>query len=1154
MTPPAAPSRPAVPTRPHRDDHNPSLPQWAASDPFRSVWVSASAGTGKTKVLTDRVLRLLLPRPDGTPGTRPHRILCLTYTRAAAGEMTLRINKVLGDWAILPPEELYTSLEKTIGGAPTEDMLKAARQLFAQVVDTPGGLKIMTIHAFCQSVLGRFPLEAGILPHMSVLDDATASGLLKNAMMAHALENVQAETPYARLCAELSESDLQELLQKALQDFPQIQNFFDIYPQHEAQISALRTAYAAPQEGDVQDVLHSFCRIIDTPDLHRFAQALACGAKTDQARGVDLCAWLASDLLQRVRMYDSFKALFLTQKGELRSAPTKGTQAALEDAYDVQQAVGHKILTTEDRLKALRLVGLTHDLLSFTKDVQARYQQEKDRHGGLDYNDLILKTLSLLKRAGKGAAWVLYKLDDGLDHILLDEAQDTNPAQWNIISLLVEEFFSGQGQREDVRTLFVVGDEKQSIYRFQGAALEMFQYMRGMLGDKAIDAGVAWRNESLYVSFRSTRSVLEFVDAAFSTDPMRKDIGVPIEEDLTHISFREGHAGRVELWPLIEPEDPAIRTPWDSPVRIRTYQSEKARLAERIAKQIDLWLKEKRLLPSKGRPVRPGDIMILVRRRSVLVDLLVRALKSRNIPISGADRLILNHHIAVKDLLSLASFALQPRDNLALAEVLRSPFIDLDPQTLEDWCYERSGDLWPHILAHAPDALKNWLMHLPEQAARSPFAFFYEILNTPCPAHPSSGLAALRARLGEDCLDVLDEFLQMVQGYEQEYLPQLQSFLLWQDTNPVEIKKEQSGTENAVRIMTAHGAKGLQAPIVILPDTTRNKNGVQKKIPRLLLPQRTESSVPLWSPRKALECDAYTQALEKIAAQETAEYKRLFYVAATRAEDELIICDIRPKRAEDTDSWYHYAAEAFTALGDAVYEESAGFDPNVNVRVYAHAQSTPPDLAAPQEQTDESESAPVPAWAYLSPPEEPHPPRPLRPSRPSEDEPASVSPKQMGADIRFRRGTLTHTLLQFLPDLPDAQRERTGAAFLAVNAADFSEDVRHDILVETLRVMRTSSFADIFSPQAQAEVPVSGHLPSGQLLSGQIDRLLIGAQEILIIDYKTNRPPPQDSRDIPKAYRAQMQAYRDALAQIYPHHKIRCALLWTYGPHLMEIL
>ncbi len=1124
-------------------DIDPNVKQWRASDPLYNVWVSASAGTGKTKVLSDRVLRLLLPRHNGQGATPPHRILCLTYTKAAASEMTLRINERLAQWVIMSDEALAESLKKTTGSMPDEKMLRAARQLFARVVDTPGGLKIMTIHAFCQSILGRFPLEAGILPQIEILDDGMARELLRQSVLDVVKGDQEGAERFSRLVIELGEAALFDRLKDCLGQRDQMEDFFQRHTNIADQEAALRAAFDAPAVSEdelCRQVISSF----DRTEFMDFAQAMAQGLKTDQAHSEKLYHWLSLSEAEKIAAVDDMTQVFLTKEKTPRklSAHMKATFPNAEGFHD---DISMTLIALADQIAAIKQVYLTLDILNIAHAVESHFMQQKRAQGMLDYNDLILTTYRLLTYAKKAVPWVLYKLDGGIDHILLDEAQDTNPIQWDIIKLFADEFFQNP-QEGALRTLFVVGDEKQSIYRFQGAALEDFQFMRTYFALQAATYGAPWHDESLTISFRSTRSVLGFVDAAFASPRMQNDIGVQDGDVLQHISFRRRQEGRVTLWPLIPYEKKEKPDVWELPINIKERMSSRARLADKIAQQIKQWISEGRPLISKGRSIEPGDIMVLVRSRNEFVEHLIRALKAQFIPVSGADRLVLNEHIAVKDLLSLAKFALQSRDDLALAEILKSPFIGWDDETLEQVAHGRTGTLWQSLRASQHGDVIDWLEAIQGRVNDAPFEFFFDVINHPCPADERSGLRALQARLGGDCLDVVDEFLIAVQTYQLQQSRLLQSFMVWQTQNPIEIKREFEGQENAVRIMTVHGAKGLQAPIVFLPDTLRGSSAIQKNVPRLIFPRRSGADVPMWSPRKEVDSKNYIKIHDKIAAQENAEYKRLFYVAATRAEDELIICGAEGGHKGHEDSWYYYAQNGFEALGDAVEQED-------ECLIYRHLQDPSADSEASKVYHAQQNVAPLPEWVFRNAPEEPLPPRPLRPSRPSEEEPSVLSPRQQDGHRRYRRGLLTHTLLQFLPAIADDKRAQVGKLYLDRQAKDLEESVREDILREVLTLMRESAFADIFGPNSQAEVAVSGLLPSGRLISGQIDRLVVRGDEVLIIDYKTNRPQPAAPSDVPPVYMAQMRAYKEALMKIYPDKQIRAALLWTYGAVLMEL-
>ncbi len=1122
---------------------DPNVSQRRASDPAHSVWVGASAGTGKTKVLTDRVLRLLLPRADGQPGTAPHRILCLTFTRAAASEMLQRVNRILGLWAVADDETLTAALQDLTGTMPTKAQMQAARQLFAAVVDVPGGLKIMTIHAFCQSILVRFPLEAGVPPHATVIDEAAAGALLLKARddsLAKARREPDSPlgTALRRLAAVQNEDQFNRLLGGLCSERRQLQKSAarpnELYER-------LCGFFGLSPVEDEETMIGAACRdeAFDKDGLARAAAALAGGSKTDQARGADLQLWLAHHPAERAVRFEAYSALFLTTKGEPRARlATKSVLSADPSIEDTLGTEAARLAALAEFLKARRCAVLTRDLITAGQAMAARYQHLKDAQAALDYDDLIDATLSLFDNSAM-AAWVLYKLDGGLDHILVDEAQDTNPEQWQIITHLCEEFFSGHGARDDtVRTLFAVGDEKQSIYSFQRAAPQEFDRMR-----RHFAATAQAREETLDISFRSVPSVLRLVDEVFRPDGIRAGLGA---QPVSHRSFRRGQAGLAELWPLCTPDESAAEPPWTPPTKPVETPSGAAKLAAQIATQIRDWLDDGELIPSLARPIQPGDILILVRTRTAFVTQLVRALKTRNIPVSGVDRMVLGEQIAVMDLCALAQAALLPADDLSLACVLKSPLVGLDEEQLFALAHNRTGSLWQALQddpAYSPVA--GWLETLISATAQTgPYAFFAQILQSPCPADPVSGLRAMRARLGEDALDPLDEFLNAALDYERSHIPSVQGFLLWQRQGDLTIKRELEEAGQAVRIMTVHGAKGLQAPVVIMPDTTRT--AASRRLDTLLWPDKTGLDFPLWAPRSEDFPLLYKRARAQLDKRMEEEYRRLLYVALTRAEDRLYICGYQGKKPPVEECWYHYVAAAFARL------DEASTLPDSRIRL-SSPQIRAPDRAAPADDRDHGDAVPLPGWLYAPAPAEPDPPRPLMPSRPAMTAPAVRSPLDQGADgHRFQRGLVTHSLLQYLPGLPPDKRHKAAAGYVSRTAPDLPAALQDEIVSETMAILDHPDYAAFFGPGALAEVPVTG-LVNGLAVSARIDRLLVTADTVSLVDYKTNRPPPQNEAAIPGAYRAQMKAYRDIVAAIYPDHAIACYLLWTDGPRLMKL-
>lgn len=1141
--------------------------QRRAANPASSAWVGASAGTGKTKVLTDRVLRLLLPRPDGTPGTPPHKILCLTYTKAAAGEMALRISATLGKWAVLPDEALDEALAALLGHEPGQAVHDAARRLFAGVVDAPGGLKILTIHSFCKSVLSRFPVEAGVLPGFRLLADGEA-----DILFSHALESVlrRAEEektgPLAESLNDLAtaqdETTLRSTLRALCAERHQLTDALTRYFGVEGIYTALCHELGHEPGQRPADIMDMTCRdgAFDGPGLR--AAALALG----KLKGVEalktaahLATWCAAPEGSRTGHFADHERVFFTHEGQPRKRIyPKEIERNQPDIARILDAEAARVGTAREALRAARCAMMTRALLHLGCAVLDGYDTLKAGRGALDYEDLVLRTLGLLD--GKSAnmtraamiPWVMYKLDQGLDHILIDEAQDTNPEQWRIIEALADDFFSGVGARDDLpRTLFTVGDEKQSIFSFQRAAPDRFAAMRRAFSEKIRGAGARMDSVALDVSFRSTPSVLRLVDGVFADPQTRAGLGS--EGEIHHRAHRAGQAGVAELWPLYTPPDKDTENedPWAPPLTLRDAPTGAARAAEGVATQIRDWLDRGENLPSHNRPVEPGDILILVRTRTRFVGQLVRALKVRGIPVTGVDRMVLTDQIAVEDLLAASRFALLPEDDLTLACLLKSPLIGWNEEALYDLAQGRSGSLWDALKEKESNKsidspLLSWLRGLIRRAGQDrPYEFLARILQEPCPADPQgSGLRAIRARLGEDVADPLDELLNAALSHENVEIPSLQGFVHWIERDAPEIKRELDEARGRVRIMTVHGSKGLQAPIVILPDTVRT-NPARRN--RILWPDKSDLPVPVWSARKDDDPAPYRCAMERIVAREEEEYRRLLYVALTRAEDRLYITGYRGARAPSADGWYDMVARGFESLPDAEKEER---EDGMILRL-TNPQTAPPDRL-PRPRDEEEEEAAAPDWLFTPPPPEPDPPRPLVPTRPSGVEPAAASPLSPGDAYRFQRGILTHRLLQLLPDLAQNAQEEACQTYLERQKGDLPDSVCRDIAREVLAILRHPDHAALFGPGSMAEVPVTG-LVGGRIISGQIDRLLVTPQEIRIIDFKTNRPPPLDERDIPKIYRDQMRAYRDALTLVWPDRPIRCALLWTDGPRIMEV-
>lgn len=1130
--------------------------QNAASDPAVSAFVTASAGSGKTKLLTDRLLRLLLG------GARPERLLCLTFTKAAAAEMATRLNHRLGDWAVAAPEALAEDLRRLLERDASRAETARARAAFAAVLELPGGMRIATLHGFAQSLLQAFPLEAGLPPGFSVLEEMDAAAELAAArdaaLPSHAalplLATLASGKALGGLMAELrrAEPRLDAALQRAggaALLAPRIARALGLAPG--TTLAGLHHALAhSPEEAGL-------CRAA--------AMLLASTNANDQKRGAAIRRFLAlATPAERVAALADWQSIFLTQTGSVRSEKLLATKGGMGAAMQAQALAilcpeGERLFAGLETLKALNLFEATEAALGLGLPVLGRFRLAKERIGRLDYDDLIAAAGRLLQ--DPGSAWVLFKLDGGLDHVLLDEAQDSNPEQWGIARALTSDFFSGQATRENAppRTVFAVGDVKQSIYGFQGADAAGLPRAQGEFALAVRAADETFRAVSLEVSFRSAPPVLQLVDAVFMAGPACPGV-VPPGEALKHLPDRAGAAGLVELWPLQTPDAAQEPPAWDVPETPTAEAGPDARLAAALARRLRHMIDHERLParhegdPGQGRRIRPGDILVLVRRRDAFLAQLVRALKEQDVPVGGVDRMVLIEQLAVQDVLATLDALLLPQDDLQLAAALKSPIFGLDDEDLFALAHGRPAALHARLMAErgaetrigrAADllaALQSRADHLP------PHALIAELLGE------RGGRARLLARLGPDAADPLDELLTAALAHERAHPASLQGFLHWLRRAAAEVKREPDTSADLVRVMTVHGAKGLQAPIVILPDTTGSP-------PRSAGLRWTEDELPLWAPRKeGFAAPAYETADLARAERENEESNRLLYVALTRAEDRLLVCGWHRGKKPPDECWYRKIEAGFLnldALEEVVFAPQGwGAEPT------GFAEGPLLRLASPQTDPRRDESrrqagaaATLPAWA-LAPARPVEAPGIATPSHMEDDEAElpAAAPHAPSDPLgrRFRRGNLIHALLQSLPDLPEASRAEVGRAYLSRPGQGLDAAQAEEILAEALGVMADPAIAAAFGPGSLAEAPLAGRI-GGRLILGQVDRLLVGPDRILVLDFKTNRPPPATTDGAPPAYLRQMAAYRAVLRAAFPDRPVECALVWTYGARAMPL-
>jgi ATP-dependent helicase/nuclease subunit A len=896
--------------------------------------------------------------------------------------------------------------------------------------------------------------------------------------------------------------------------------------------------------------------IVDGPNLPRsrwrdIALVLDTGAKSETDHAARLREALVFTGSEQVEKY---LGVFLTdERTPRKTVLTKkfcDNNPAVVRAFDAESV---RIATLIERRRAVLIRDRTQAFLQIATVAAANYRREKQERGLLDYDDLIDKTLEMLDRVSPG--WVHYKLDRGVDHVLIDEAQDTSPRQWEIVAHIISDFTSGKGARDGVvRTIFAVGDEKQSIFSFQGAAPREFDARRRLLQRKFLDAGLKFDPVSFTYSFRSGPAILQAVDHVFREQEIYRSIhsvesGYPI-----HNSLADAGPSLIDLWDLQQPEIKQDIEGWRAPFDGLSQTSPEVRLARRIQSEIKRLVDGGTVTGSAGkrRPLRYGDMLVLVRRRGNAFDAVIQALKHANIPVAGADRLKLTEHIAIIDLMNLADALLLPRDDLALAVALKSPLFGLTDDDLFTLAWQRKGSLRQSLSVHAATdrRLRDALDRLNECERRfdveTPFAFFAWLLGS------DGGRARILRRLGHEANDALDEFLELALNYERKAPASLQGFMAWLRAADTEVKRDMEISRDEVRVMTVHGAKGLEAAVVFLVDTTSSPSDTQR--PRLI---RLPEGVMVWAGKKADDPAVVAAGRTAMLAEIEDEYRRLLYVAMTRAADRLIVGGCMPGNANSVRkySWYDLVRAGLvnSGLHEQTIETSDG-----PIKRYARPDeldSVKGVAAAPVPKLPIE----LPTWLRISAPSEARADQLLRPSDRDDDENRPVrggQSIQLRADA-LRRGTLVHRLLQSLPDLPSERRQKAALDYLARNAGDWAVGDRQALASRVLALIEDGRFAPVFGPGSRAEVPIAGKLerpgrPAAQV-SGQIDRLVIGPAEVLIVDYKTNYAPPGVADGAPSSYVRQLALYRAVLGRLYPHLPIRAALLWTETPELMEI-
>ncbi len=1083
-----------------------TLAQNKAARPDVSTWLTANAGSGKTRVLTDRVARLLLR------GVLPQNILCLTYTKAAASEMQNRLFKTLGSWAMLDDASLARALE-ALGEAAPKDLGKA-RTLFAAAIEAPGGLKIQTIHSLCSIILRQFPLEAGVTPNFQEIDDAG-----KKQVVDHCLEALAVAHPdRLELTAKEHPSGLADLAKEVI---GKAGGFREPVTRKE-----IFRVFEVPEDKTDLDIIQEYLTTADISFLRSMVSVLLNQGSANDHKLAHKIQALPDTVGDTA--FSIVESCVLTKDG----VPPKRkiiTNKVSSDQHlgpllpEIEDLTG-RIVDARNARASLKAANRTYVIHEFARLLLPAYEREKAYRGVLDFDDLITKTKDLL--TDRSLEWVLYKLDGRIEHILVDEAQDTGPAQWDVIEALAAEMTSGQGDRD--RTLFVVGDKKQSIYSFQGADAAGFD-QRGKTFRSRLADGPGMQEGALLYSFRSSTAILQAVDAVFANNPSLGE-----DEQSHHIAFHQDMPGRVDFWPLVEPPEQEDLPAWFDTRYTTVAQNAPVQLAEKVAETIEALLKSGTIPRKDGgfRRIQAGDILVLVQRRSALFDRIIAACKGRDLPMAGADRLKVGSELAVRDILALLSFLALPEDCLSLAAALRSPLFGWDEQDLFSLAAKRPKNrlLWAELRDRKGEFSDT---HAKLEALRAlvDFARPFELIDTILSEF--RGRQNLLERLGPEAEEGIDELLNQALAYETADVPSLTGFLAEARSSETDIKREADSTGNAIRVMTVHGAKGLESPVVILPDTTferSNKGGKFIKGP---------NNLTIMTGNKGTNPSLLDDALEAQKNADAAERDRLLYVAMTRAENWLIVCGVKGQKTDLSGSWFGKVEAGLLALNAESYETPTG--PGLRLQ---HG-----DWSA--DVTAETEAVEDPALS----------PRCFGPAPPADKSTKLLAPSDLGgakttgtgaldeAEAR-QRGRQIHRLLEHMRDANDVE---TGRNTLAQMGADAPAEADIPALLDEAKVVLTNH-PDLFAGQGLAEVEITGFSPTANArISGTIDLLVVKDDRIMAIDFKTNAGLPSTPDDTPESIKRQMGAYLECLEAIYPDKAIDLAVLWTKTADLMPL-
>ncbi|CAK6508316.1 MAG: exodeoxyribonuclease V subunit beta [Rickettsia endosymbiont of Ixodes ricinus] len=842
--------------------------QQQASDPNYSVWVSASAGTGKTKILTDRFLRLLIT------GVEPSNILCLTFTNAAAVEMQARINSRLKYLSLCNAEKLEKELFLMSGDKPSPQETENAKTLYNKILNSNEPLNIYTIHAFCQKILKIFPLEAGITPEFKILEETKLQDIFLNIRNELYLSDEHNDLIKV-LLNRFHEITLQDIFTEIIEQKIKFKKLFT-HKTISKEISNKRLAL-----GQLNNIYDEIENLFAEYDLEIKAQEIFFTKDGKKRKSL-----LSKELTRK------YPKLLL----ELEKITSEIYR--LDELRRIEELEYHTNLLTK----------LAHIILK-------KYDSYKEENNLLDYDDLIYYTEKLLNNKTMHK-WLLHKLESEINHILVDEAQDTSPPQWNIITTLITEFNAADKQQNVIpwlvhsiqekikkdwiprfdrgMTIFIVGDDKQSIFSFQGADLHNFSLVNEQLKANLTSTNKKFKNITLEYSYRSCAEILQFTHNVLKN--IKSDYPSLFLSNNPLISSLRTHQGIITVWPLVISEKQEELF-WALPEDYENSKSAADLLIKKIVNFIKEQIESKEILPSTASRIYEKDFMILVRKRDEFSNNLIKELSRAKLKVEISDRINLKENLTIMDLISVAKFVLLPDDDLNLAGLLKSPIIGMNEQQLYELLVNKNDNsLWDNLSAY--EEIYTKLNSLIEIYKISTVENFFDLV-----VNNLNLREIFYAYNGDDSDDMINELLTLSKNYVNDIDNSLQGFIAWFENNDIYIKRDMKHSDK-IRVMTIHGSKGLETPIVILCDSTTLPISSNKFI--------WDDKGEMFFSANIVDTPTFLQKLkdaEKL--KDLQEYIRLLYVAMTRAKDQLIICGFSNKAAIPENCWYEITKKTF---------------------------------------------------------------------------------------------------------------------------------------------------------------------------------------------------------------------------------------------------